>query len=243
MVPFGDVLHEADAFAFDGIGDDDAGFVGVGGRSEGAGQGGVIVAVDGEGVPSEGEEFFIERLVAADVAGAAGDLEGVVVDDGDEIVETVVGGSHRGFPVGAFREFAIAEEDVGLEIALIFFGGNGATDADGESVPEAAGVLLAAGDGAGGVANEGGVVLAEGVELFDGEEAFVGEDDVEGLDGVAFGLDVAVAVGVGEVLRGDAEDAVVEDVEDVEAGEAAAGVAGTGVLDDVQGGSFGRGGI
>ncbi len=233
VVPFGDVLHETYAFAFDGVGDDDAGFVFRRG-GEGGGELSKIVAVDNGDFPAEGGEFFVERFVAANVAGAAGDLEGVVIDDGDEVVEAIVRGGHGGFPVGSFGEFAIAEEDEGAEVASIFSGGDGATDADGEAVAEAAGVVFAAGNGAGRMSDEGGVVLAEGVELFEGEKTFVGEDDVEGFDGVAFGLDVAVAVGVGEVLWGDVEDAVVEDVEDVDAGEAAAGVAGVGLLDDAQ---------
>src|SRR5436305_1742088 len=84
------------------------------------------------------------------------------------------------------------------------------------------------------MADEWRVVLAEGVELRVGKESSVGEDDVEGFDGVAFGLDVAVAIVVAHHLGGDAEDAVVQNVEDIDAGETAAGVAGAGALDDLE---------
>ena len=98
VVPFGDVFHEADAFAFCGVGDDGEG------RAawmivQHVGELRNRVTIDCANCPVEGLELLVKWFVAADVFGSTGDLERVVIDDRDDLVEIVMGGGHGGFPV------------------------------------------------------------------------------------------------------------------------------------------------
>lgn len=102
MMPFGDVLHEADTFAFNGIGDDDGRLVGRCRIGHRGGEFRVIVPIDFAHVSTESAPLVRDRFGAHHVAGVAGDLECVAVENGDEIVELVVGGSQCRFPVRAF---------------------------------------------------------------------------------------------------------------------------------------------
>jgi hypothetical protein len=69
-----------------------------------------------------------------------------------------MGCGHRGFPVGAFREFAIAEEREDAEVAPVFLARDRAADGNRQAVTQRASVLLDAGDLARGMADEVGVV-------------------------------------------------------------------------------------
>jgi len=76
--------------ALDRVGDDARGFAGFGGPGQSVGEFGEVVAVHDAHGPAERAPFFVERFVAADVAGMAGDLQRVVVNDGREVVEVVM---------------------------------------------------------------------------------------------------------------------------------------------------------
>ncbi len=90
-MPSGNVFHEADAFAFDGVGDDYGGFAGAGfcfgiGILQRFDYLLHVVAVDGDDFPSEAAIFFFERLDVHYVLYPAVDLQAVAVDDAYQIV-------------------------------------------------------------------------------------------------------------------------------------------------------------
>src|ERR1019366_4556341 len=104
------------------------------------------VAVDDFYGPAEGAPFLIERLVAANVAGASADLKRVVINDGSEIVEVVVPGGHRGFPVRTFGQFAVTEQREDAIRRGVHFSGDRHAGGNRQTVTERAGVHLDAGD-------------------------------------------------------------------------------------------------
>ena len=145
VVPEDVVLHEGDAFALDGVGDDDEG------TSVAAGQGlaelVVVVAVDVADVPAEGAPFGGE---VAELEGVLGEVEAlhlVAVHDGDEVTQSVMRRKEGGLPDSPLVAFAIAEdgEDAVFVGASVLAGGVGHAGGDGESVSEGAGAEFDAG--------------------------------------------------------------------------------------------------
>jgi hypothetical protein len=65
------------------------------------------VTIDRANMPSERSELCFQGLVTADLSRAAGNLQLVVIDNGDEVVESVVRRGHGRFPDGAFGKLAI----------------------------------------------------------------------------------------------------------------------------------------
>ena len=93
------IFEDGDPFAFDGVGDDDAGLSGHAAAGlKGLQELGDIVAVHLQGVPAEGLPFRGQGLEAHDFSGAAVDLQAVAVHDGREVVQAVVGRAHGRFP-------------------------------------------------------------------------------------------------------------------------------------------------
>jgi hypothetical protein len=103
VVPFNHAFHEADALALDRVGDNEHGLSLRGGFCQSHGEIGVVVPIDFAHVPAERTPLVGHRCGTHHVLRAAGDLERIVIEDGDEIVELIVRGGHAGFPVGAFR--------------------------------------------------------------------------------------------------------------------------------------------
>ena len=121
-MPSGNVLHEADAFAFDGVGDDDGGLARSGFRF------GIfqrfddlfhVVAVDGDHIPSEAAIFIFERLDVHHVFHPAVDLQAVAVDDADQVIELEVARLHGGLPDLAFLLLAVAHDAEDMMIFLV----------------------------------------------------------------------------------------------------------------------------
>ena len=78
-----------------------------------------VVAVNVFHAPAE---RFKPVAINADVMAERRGLalaEAVRVHDGDQIVQLVIAGERRGFPDGAFGDFAVAEQDVGVVIQLV----------------------------------------------------------------------------------------------------------------------------
>ena len=117
-MPAGNVLHEADALALDGVGQND--------RRLAHGRARLlqrfhhllhVMTIAAQHFPPEGTVFLVERLDVHDVLNAAVNLQPVLVHDADQVIELVAYGLHGGFPDGAFLLLAIthdAEHLVGL---------------------------------------------------------------------------------------------------------------------------------
>ena len=136
-----------------------------GAARQGVGEFGEVVAVDGAHVPAERAKFLVERLVAAHVAGVAGDLQRVVVEDRGEVVELVMGGGHRGFPVRTLGQFAVAQQREHAIRRGIHLAGQRHADADRQAVAQRAGVHLDARNFARRMADERRLVAAERFQL------------------------------------------------------------------------------
>ena len=107
-----------DAFADQGLGDDHlrAAVVVRLGLFDGGGDGGEVVAVDGDRVPALGGEIVLGVLALGDVGhGVERHVVGVI--DEDQVVEAVVAGEGDGFLGDAFLQAAVAveREDVVVE--------------------------------------------------------------------------------------------------------------------------------
>src|SRR5690606_40424498 len=112
-MPVHHALHEGDALALDGVRDDEGGPALGGVRLfHGAEAGSAVVPVDGDDVPVEGLELFAKRLDVHHVLYESVDLGLVVVQDGDQVVEPVLGRAHQRFPDLALLHLAVAEQAV-----------------------------------------------------------------------------------------------------------------------------------
>src|SRR3972149_1815817 len=119
-VPGGVVLHERDALAFDGVGDDHAGAArGLFRALQGLDDLALVVAVALLHLPAEGAPLIGKRLRAHDVLDEAVVLDAVAVDDGSQGGEAVVGGRPRRLPDLAFVQLAVAEEAVDAVVAAV----------------------------------------------------------------------------------------------------------------------------
>src|SRR5436190_15490956 len=109
-MPFRDVLHEADASTLAGVCDYTERFSITWPCPKRFGQLWDAVAVHSAHLPTERREFFIQGFVGADVASMTGDLERIVINNGRQVIQSVMSCGHRGFPIGAFGQFAVAEQ-------------------------------------------------------------------------------------------------------------------------------------
>ena len=226
-------LHERDALALDGVGDDDAraGALGLGKRN-----GGIkrrdVVAVALDDVPAERLPFLRQRVGRHDVVDGAVELDVVAVDDGNEIVELKLRRAHGRLPDGALVELAVAHDGVGVAVKPLELHAERHALRGAEADAERAGRHVDAARVRGRVALEVGVDAAQRVHLGDGEVALLGEDAVEHRRGVALREDKAVLIGVLGRVRTDGHVLKIEHGEDLAYGQRAARVAG---LDGVDG--------
>jgi len=108
-VPFVFAFEFDDAFAGDGMGDDERGlFVNGFGLLHGGDDFLEVVAVNFQNVPAEGFPFGVQAFKGHDIFGEAVDLNIVAVNESDEVVELFLAGKHGGFPIIAFVELAVA---------------------------------------------------------------------------------------------------------------------------------------
>ena len=98
-VPADLILHERDALALDGLGNDDRRLALLGLRGiDGIRDGLVVMTVDGHDVPAEGTELVLDGIDGHDVVVVAVNLKVVVIHEGDNVVAPVVAGAHRRRP-------------------------------------------------------------------------------------------------------------------------------------------------
>ena len=152
---------------------------------------------------------------------AAVDLQLVVVDDGHEAPELLMGGEHGRLPHLTLLALAIAEhrEDEAVLAGQAQAGRK--ARGHGKSLAERASGHLHAGQQVGiGMPLQARAELAQGVQLVDREEAGVGQRRIERRRRMPLGQDEPVAAGlvrVGRVVVHDAAE--VQRREDIGAGE------------------------
>ncbi len=145
----------------------------------GADDGGHVMPVDDDDVPAEG---FPARAVGGHVVlehGGAALAQAVDIDDGDEVVELVVGG-HRGrFPHRALGGLAVAHHHVDALVALVELGHRGHAHADRQALAERAGGDVHERQRYGGMALEIGVDLTQVQQIVTLQVAGFGPGGVE----------------------------------------------------------------
>ncbi|GBD15081.1 hypothetical protein HRbin25_00972 [bacterium HR25] len=171
-------------------------------------------------------------LAVAGVAAVVGEaivLDAVVVHNGDEIVQAVVGGAHGRLPGLALVAVAVGQEAVDAVIAAVQARSQGQTHAEGEPHPQGAGRHLhPRRHPHDGVPLQAAPQPTEGEELVHREVAGLGQDGVVGGGGVPLAEDEPVPLRPLGVLRVVAQDVEVEGDEDVGGGEGASGMPGAG---------------
>jgi hypothetical protein len=98
-----------------------------------------VVAVNVFHAPAEGFKAF---AINADVMAERRRLalaETVRVHDGDQIIQLVITRERRGFPNGAFGDFAVAQQDVSVVIQFVEPRGARHADADAQTLAERTG--------------------------------------------------------------------------------------------------------
>ena len=119
-MPAGDILHEADALAFDGVGENDHGLAhDRAGLREGLDQLVHVVAVNVQNLPAKGGVFLIQRLDFHHVLHPAVNLQTIGVDDGDDVIQMEMSGFHGGFPNLALLLFAVAHQAEDFVLLLV----------------------------------------------------------------------------------------------------------------------------
>ena len=116
-----------------------------------------------------------------------------------------------GFPVTAFRQFAVAGDQKNAAGAVAFLRGQRQPHRNRQTVAQRAGVELDARRFLPHrVAGEMGIGMLVGLQPLDREEADFRQDAVVAAHGVAFRLDVDIALRVVEPVRRDVKDAEIE---------------------------------
>src|SRR5271170_1709645 len=108
VVPQELVLHEVHAFAFDRVGDDARGLSSLQRHAAERSPDLVkIVPVDFTHRPAEGFPFLREWLQIEDLLHGSQALNLVVINDGNQMVQTVVGSEQRSLPDRSFIAFTV----------------------------------------------------------------------------------------------------------------------------------------
>src|ERR1700733_3100120 len=105
----------------------------------------MVMTVDFYDLPAEGAPFVGERLERGRIFSTSALLQAVAVDDQCEIGELAVAGSHRGLPIAAFLQLAVAGDDEDAKGCVIDLAGDRNADSDRHSVAKRAGVGFDAG--------------------------------------------------------------------------------------------------
>src|SRR5260221_11129593 len=111
MMPLGHILHEANASAFFGLGPTQAGLARTKGpRFEQVQQPSDVIAVAAAYRKAKCLKLLIERRQLTHVLRRPSDLESVPVDNGNEVIQSVVRCRHSRLPIRAFSQFAVTEQ-------------------------------------------------------------------------------------------------------------------------------------
>ncbi len=114
------VLHKVDAFARNGVGDDDHRFFNDGfGHIHGVNNRFNVVTVNLQHVPVKRFPFVAQVVERHHHFGGAVNLNIIAVDNDDHIRQLVLGGQHNSFPVVAFVQFAVANGYIYPSVLLV----------------------------------------------------------------------------------------------------------------------------
>ena len=195
------VLDEGDALAHDRLQEEQRRSIGVGslvahGRAEGGIERGVVVTIHHNDIPAVGHPRCV-NVLRHDVGDLSANLEPVQVNEGDQVVELVLGGEATRLADLPLLLLAVAHADKGGEGGAARAGRHRKAGADREPLTQVAGVPLHARDDRLDVATEDAAGLAEAaVGLLDGEVTERRQRGVDAGRDVAVAHDHAVAVGV-----------------------------------------------
>src|SRR5436309_1096086 len=117
-MPGEQAFHVGDPFALDGVRENHLGPTGMR-RREGRLDGGMIVSIDVKDGPAEAAPLVSERFEIEHVLDAAEALDLVVIHESGQRIELVMTRKENRFPVGAFIELAITEDDVSAKIGTV----------------------------------------------------------------------------------------------------------------------------
>ena len=160
-----------------------------------------VVPVNLLRAPAEGLEAL---LVGVEVVAERGGLalaEPVHIHHGNQIVQLVSARQRSRFPHGAFRAFAVAEQDIGAVVQVVQPRAQRHADADAQALAQRAGGDIHERQARGRMAFEVAAELAELEQFLHREEPGLGPGRVQQRRGVAFGEDEPVVVVVVGVLR------------------------------------------
>src|SRR4029077_4822640 len=200
VVPLRHVVHKTNALSFASFRQDQTWFPGRKWHVlERPHQIADVVPVTPANRKAKGFEFFSQGLELHDVFSGTGDLQAIPVDNGDQIIESIMRRGHSGFPVGTLCQFAVAEERKDAIVLAILLGCQCPSHCERQPVSECASVLFDAVYFARGMPNKMRTILVEGLEFLLGKESAIGEHSEESLGTMSFALDIVVAI---RILKG-----------------------------------------
>ena len=194
------------------------------------------MAVDLDDREAEGLQLFRDGVGAHDLVDGAVDLKAVVVHDGAEIVQLVVGGEHQGLPDLTLLDLAVPQQGVDPAGLAHPPGGKGHSGGAGDPLTQGAGGHVHSGHGVHvGVSLKVAVDVPQGGQVVHREEAPVCQGGVEPRGGVALGQDEPVPVLPLGIFRVHIQFLEIEVGKQVGGGQTSARVTGlgaVGALDD-----------
>ncbi len=168
---------------------------------EGGHDGGEIIAVDALRGPAEGFHLRHQRLEGHHAVARAVGLLVVDIDDGDQVVELVVGGAHQRLPHGALVELAVGEQGVDEGGRGLALQAQRVAHGDGQALAERAAAHLHARRVAAHARHrQAAVVAAVGFEFALGNDAGLDQRRIQRDGVVAVGQQEAVTALPGGVL-------------------------------------------
>ncbi len=151
--------------------------------------------------PAEGFEAVAINIDVVAERGFLALAETVGVHDGDKIIQLVNARERRGFPNGAFGDFAVAEQNVGVVIQLVLSRGERHADADAKPLAERTGRHVGEREARRGMAFKVIAKLAELQQFRNRDETVFRPRGVKQRRGVAFREDEPVVVVIMRILR------------------------------------------
>ena len=140
-MPFELALHERDALPFDGVGNDDdrASLGNLLRLFECLNHFGNIMPITFQHIPSERRPLVGQRFKVQRIRHRRGQLHLVVVDNRHQARRLVVPGIHGRFPVLAFLQLSVTDQDIGIEIHAALRAAQRHADTGRQPLPERAG--------------------------------------------------------------------------------------------------------
>ena len=184
----------------------------------------VVVAVDLPHRPTEGSQLVGQRLEGQRPGDRGQTLQLVVVNEGDEVVQSVMGGEHHRLPVGAFVHLAIAEHHEDAPGPALAARRERLAGAERQAVAERTRGELDAADFVADMGHEKRAVGAVSLQVVARQHADARQRRIDRRSGVPLAEDEAVAALPARVLRPQIHHAAVQHGQGVDDGEAAADV-------------------